>query len=44
MNRLKRVFAGVSGEDLRRKFTDVYARDRIAMREAEWEINKRLRK
>lgn len=43
MDELKRAFDSGLGHDLQKQLTDVYIRDRIAMREAEWEINKRSR-
>ncbi len=43
MDKLKEAFVERLGDDLRQRLTAVYADDRVAMREAEWEINKRLR-
>jgi hypothetical protein len=40
MDGLKRAFAADPDRDLKQRLADVYASDRIAMREAEWEINK----
>jgi len=42
MDQLKEAFVERPGNDLKQRLADVYAHDRIAMREAEWEINKRL--
>jgi hypothetical protein len=43
MDRLKQAFAEDSGQDLRQRLANIHASDRIAIREAEWEINKRLK-
>jgi hypothetical protein len=43
MDQLKSAFSGDLGRDLKRRFADVYADDKVAIREAEWEINQRLR-
>ena len=43
MDQLKEAFVERPGNDLKQRLADVYADDRVAMREAEWEINKRLR-
>lgn len=42
IDRLKRAFTGNTGEDLRQRLGEVYTSDKIAIREAEWEINKRF--
>ncbi len=42
LGQLKSVFAGDAYEDLRRRLGDAYRGDRVAMREAEWDINRRL--
>ena len=44
MDRVKQAFADGSVQDLDRRLADVRARDRIAIRETEWEIDKRLKK
>ena len=43
MDRLKRAFAGNPGQDLKQRLGEVYASDKVAIREAEWEINKKLK-
>ena len=42
--RLERAFADDQRPDLRRRLSAVYADDRIATREAEWELNKRFKR
>ena len=42
MDRLKQAFAGSPGQELKQRLGEVYASDKIANREAEWEINKRF--
>jgi len=41
MDRVKRAFAVGSDQDLRQRLAGIHASNRIAIREAEWEINKR---
>jgi len=43
MDQLKGAFVERPGNDLKQRLAAVYADDRVATREAEWEINKRLR-
>lgn len=43
MDQLKEAFVDRPGNDLKQRLAEVYADDRVAMREAEWEINQRLR-
>jgi hypothetical protein len=42
IDQLKKAFLERPGSDLRQRLAAVYADDRVAIREAEWEINKRL--
>jgi hypothetical protein len=43
MDRLKHAFDGAAARDLKQRLADVRASDQIAIRQAEWEINKRLK-
>jgi neutral trehalase len=43
MDQLKEAFVERPENDLKQRLAEVYADDRAAMREAEWEINNRLR-
>ena len=43
MDKLREAFVERPGNDLRQRLAGVYADDRIVIREAEWEINQRLR-
>ncbi len=42
MDCLKHAFAGSAGVELQQRLSGVYASDKVAIREAEWEINRRL--
>jgi hypothetical protein len=44
MDRLKHAFEGGAAQDLKQRLADVRASDQIAIRQAEWEINKRLKR